>query len=585
MATNIVQMTDGTGNKQYPVTSAEAVGMPDGSGNLTNYLDKRVTEYNVSVLHPTSGSGGSNKYTLETAIAQVPSKYRSVGIKCAFVNEAGKSECWKYQGSSWVAASFVKEADGGNKILEWKTDAATTRKQVALSERKAGMQISYKPSDNSDWVNEQYIGESFTDTEWEKDDNWEKTPNQRQITNQTHRVNALDTFLSGYYKNLMTIGEDTLYLTDKYGNIIMKVDSNGFDVSSFSERLLNYISSQIVVSLESVVDKYNDTLFITDKVGNIIMKVDAQGIESIGQTSGGDTQSSVFNGLKMVNAGDSLSTSGIWQQVLVDKLGIKYSKEECTTENNAAGWIFAKGGRGFMGWSAVKSALLIDKLSPDIITIMTNGFQLTNEDDYIFDKEVYHIEQLIEKFDFEDLQEAINSVEIGERKINSFMVLGSSQILYRYISKTIDEWQSISSWEQATGKKAINVLAGCVEVMQKRNPGARIYWIIPTLFSPTYEQRPLLYDDAEHINVNKVIAYYSKCDRRSEGDVLGSNYYKSYEICREIANLMGIGLLDMMEYSGINYLNTSEFYGDNPNIHPAEKGYIRWGETMANLMV
>lgn len=98
MATNIVQMTDGTGNKQYPVTSAEAVGMPDGSGNLTNYLDKRVTEYNVSVLHPTSGSGGSNKYTLETAIVQVPSKYRSVGIKCAFVNSNEKAECWIYNG-------------------------------------------------------------------------------------------------------------------------------------------------------------------------------------------------------------------------------------------------------------------------------------------------------------------------------------------------------------------------------------------------------------------------------------------------------------------------------------------------------
>lgn len=98
MATNIVQMTDGTGNKQYPVTSAEAVGMPDGSGNLTNYLDKRVTEYNVSVLHPTSGSGGSNKYTLETAIAQVPSKYRSVGLKCAFVNSNEKAECWIYNG-------------------------------------------------------------------------------------------------------------------------------------------------------------------------------------------------------------------------------------------------------------------------------------------------------------------------------------------------------------------------------------------------------------------------------------------------------------------------------------------------------
>lgn len=144
-------------------------------------IDNALVEYNVSKFHPKSGVNGSNKYTLETAIAQVPSKYRSVGIKCAFVNESGKPECWKYQGGSWVAASFVKEADGGNKILEWKTDAATTRKQVALSERKDGMQISYKSTDN-DWINEQYIGTSFTDLEWEKDKNWKRIVSEYEIS-------------------------------------------------------------------------------------------------------------------------------------------------------------------------------------------------------------------------------------------------------------------------------------------------------------------------------------------------------------------------------------------------------------------
>lgn len=121
MATNIVQMTDGTGNKQYPVTSAEAVGMPDGSGNLTNYLDKRVTEYNVSVLHPTSGSGGSNKYTLETAIAQVPAQYRTIGIKCSFVNEAGQGETWEWKGGSWNVNKFSEIGEKKFSELDDKT--------------------------------------------------------------------------------------------------------------------------------------------------------------------------------------------------------------------------------------------------------------------------------------------------------------------------------------------------------------------------------------------------------------------------------------------------------------------------------
>lgn len=187
MATNIVQMTDGTGNKQYPVTSAEAVGMPDGSGNLTNYLDKRVTEYNVSVLHPTSGSGGSNKYTLETAIAQVPSKYRSVGIKCAFINESGKPECWKYQGGSWVVGSFVpvevinelnisflyptNGVGGTNKY-----DLATAITRVPLEYRTiVGLKITFINNDTTlaeTWV---YNGGVFTNINtWSESNDSEK---------------------------------------------------------------------------------------------------------------------------------------------------------------------------------------------------------------------------------------------------------------------------------------------------------------------------------------------------------------------------------------------------------------------------
>lgn len=192
-------------------------------------LDKMTTEYNVSVLHPTSGSGGSNKYTLETAIAQVPTKYRSIGLKCSFVNESGKPECWKYQGGSWVAASFVKEADGGNKILEWVTDTATTRKQVAQSERKSLLQISYKNADG-DIVNEQYIGTSYTDAEWGKDTNWEQIPNQNQMT-------ELE-------------GNIVVSLINSRGNLLTSADyqdgkslnTSGAEYSADGYRLWNYIS-------------------------------------------------------------------------------------------------------------------------------------------------------------------------------------------------------------------------------------------------------------------------------------------------------------------------------------------------------
>ena len=60
-----------------------------------------------------------------------------------------------------------KGGDGSNKILDWNTDVATTRKQIPLSDRKSGLQISYNRP-NYGWINEQYIGTSFTDSEWVK---------------------------------------------------------------------------------------------------------------------------------------------------------------------------------------------------------------------------------------------------------------------------------------------------------------------------------------------------------------------------------------------------------------------------------
>ena len=160
-------------------------------------------EFNVSSFYPTSGISGGNKYTLETAIAQVPAELRTAGLKVSFLNSAGKPESWKYQGGSWAVANFIQESAGGNKILTWVTDAATTRKQVSANERKAGMQISYKP-DDEDWVNEQFVGTSFTDTEWEKDSNWKEIANAKNI------YECKDLAANNYTSCPLTIYEDLL---------------------------------------------------------------------------------------------------------------------------------------------------------------------------------------------------------------------------------------------------------------------------------------------------------------------------------------------------------------------------------------
>lgn len=144
-------------------------------------LSNNVGLYNVDKNVPL----GIGFYTSTTARAAVPTSVRKLGLIITYKTDATTSVTEQFIGSAvsaWNTDLNWKNvgSEGGNKILAWNTDVATTRKQVPQKERKAGMQISYKP-DGDDWVNEQYVGTSFTDTEWAKDSNWEQIPNQSQL--------------------------------------------------------------------------------------------------------------------------------------------------------------------------------------------------------------------------------------------------------------------------------------------------------------------------------------------------------------------------------------------------------------------
>lgn len=73
---------------------------------LEDYTKKSITEYNVSVFHPTSGIDGTNRYDLAGAIAQVPAELRSSGLTVSFLNESGDTEKWEFSGGSWAIGGF-----------------------------------------------------------------------------------------------------------------------------------------------------------------------------------------------------------------------------------------------------------------------------------------------------------------------------------------------------------------------------------------------------------------------------------------------------------------------------------------------
>lgn len=176
-------------------------------------LDKRVTELNISELYKTQGIGGTNKYDLATAIAQVPTQYRVAGIKVSFVNENGDTESWEYDGKGWsignlaeVGAKKIKELDN-YQLVQWNTDNSTTRNQVVNKKRKQGFLLRYLSPDG--WVNEFYTGTKIDNVNWGNDNNWKQYVTQKQITNLTPSLAlSKDRFRFGDY---VTVNNAALY--------------------------------------------------------------------------------------------------------------------------------------------------------------------------------------------------------------------------------------------------------------------------------------------------------------------------------------------------------------------------------------
>ena len=101
----LIQMVNKQSEEHSERTAAISKEQTDRSAAIKAEQDARIkgtTEYNVSVQHPTGGIGGTNKYTLETAIQKIPAELRTVGIKCSFIGEDGSVFTYTYEGPKFT---------------------------------------------------------------------------------------------------------------------------------------------------------------------------------------------------------------------------------------------------------------------------------------------------------------------------------------------------------------------------------------------------------------------------------------------------------------------------------------------------
>lgn len=107
------------GETIYPCSTMDAIVHP----TLKVPSSKLIGEINVSNLFPTGGTNGTNKYTLESAIAKIPTDLRVVGIKCSFLSDAGELESWEYKSGTFTNVVNWREC-GGKKLAELENNIA-----------------------------------------------------------------------------------------------------------------------------------------------------------------------------------------------------------------------------------------------------------------------------------------------------------------------------------------------------------------------------------------------------------------------------------------------------------------------------
>ena len=151
------------------------------------------------------------------------------------------------------------------------------------------------------------------------------------------RLDAENNELKGDVDELREYGNDTsdddkndaLYVTDKDGNLCLKIDINGVHANAHN-----------TPKGGDVVGEYDNEFYITDADGYIIFKADRTGVHAVGLDA---VSASQYAGMKLLTYGDSLSAHDGWAKWLVEWLGVSYDLNE-TLNGKDGHAVIAKGG-------------------------------------------------------------------------------------------------------------------------------------------------------------------------------------------------------------------------------------------------
>jgi hypothetical protein len=207
--------------------------------------------------------------------------------------------------------------------------------------------------------------------------------------------------------------DDSLYIVDKFGNVIAQFNANGVEAIRFISKDLKDLQS-FYNSLNSILGFYNSKSFdFVDRNGNVICKISKDGIQSIAFLNENGmpiTNENSLNGKELFVVGDSLSAGGIWEARVAEITGCTFDQ----SKNSRPGSQISTGGTASYGGGkdcGLARILNIKKegYNPSIIMLENvndiNAFN--NEGEPIsgsIDDAPYIINQILEGYNLSDWQ-------------------------------------------------------------------------------------------------------------------------------------------------------------------------------------
>lgn len=603
-------------------TLKKYIGTGGGTGGSTDYMNY-ITEYNVSVQHPTSGIDGSNKYSLEGAIVQVPQELRNIGLKVSFINSAGKVETWEFQGGTFTnIGSWVQ---GGVRKVSELEESSNSTKDLAYSIQRSLQDIEFK--DDEEFV----ICDSLGNVIFTANKNGIKSIN-----------------MAKNIEEIVQKEESELVITDSVGHVIARISKDGIDSPNIRQLNPNqtWMSGKNIFVLG---DSLSSAGIWMKKLAEITGAVFDQDINSgtsqlnIGKPiSYGGTQSYGYNSNNSNGTQRAKNLVEISKRIPVDVLFIQNVNDgnsigSCFTEDEYVykvqherafseapnfpkecvmndmsfitrdkaiedfksnvlariGGTSRSHGMMYMYKYSANSAILkitgkaaINGTINIIVNSKTYGCTVTT------DMELSEICDKVIEWDFteySDTKGKDNTVTFVDLKNNNPQVefdangtgvtatvehstsSGNDFLVYSEYNYTDEIFANGKNWKEWYELGTMySKYKGLLEYLQQNLPDTKIFFVLSPNIAANFDSLPSdkTYPDGS-MNINKLDAKVQRALREVQADC---------------AKLYGIPVLNVAEEWGISYLNAYPKYYSNNNVHPNDAGYERWGETMARLL-